>query len=85
MVSAQAYPTPAQRSSAHARAGCPAYVMRTLVQLSEGTEEDYILSDLQAVNFEYNLFSGQSASRRLQAAEAVYAPLVPTLTAVSHS
>ena len=51
----------------------------------EGTEEDYILSDLQAVNFEYNRFSGQSASRRLQAAEAVYEPLVPTLTAVSHS
>lgn len=51
--------------------------------VGEGSEEDYVVSDLLAVNFEYNQFSGQAVSRRLQASEAVFEPLFPTLTAVS--
>lgn len=50
----------------------------------EGTEEDYVVSDLQAVNFEYNHFAGQFASRRLHMSEVVYEPMVPALTAFSH-
>ena len=50
----------------------------------EGTEEDYVVSDLQAVNFEYNKFAGRSASRRLHTADLVYQPLASTMTALCH-